>query len=474
MGLSDYLGNDRFLDVPRLIQKDKLGEAFPGLLPDQERVVAQDFPWVVDGEYVYLDSGSTSLEPASIISQIAEYKLKHMRGSDHSEGKVAAKAATGLNHTRELLRQFFGAQDFWTPFTPGTTGSSNTLGIRFDYKPGDLIFFTSSEHNSQRATQRGFAKLWNRMFTLEGLSGVDFGYVPINQEGRLDLEYLGNVISEKKQGRVLLYLIHISNFSGVINPIKQISGMFKAELNERGMIYLDIAQSAGHMPISLNELGVHYGGISAHKMYGPQGIGAFFIKKGYEEHLTDLLSGGNAVKFNTDNHLVPADMPQRLEPGTQNIEGAIEWRMAIEWLMNIGMDKVEAHDTAIGKYLLQELQKINGLDLYGPKEYKERAGVISVNIGPAELRNYNEVASRLYDARIFVRQGPFCADALVDQLLGTGFCEYVDRQMETGQPVDMSQKPGAVRATSALYVTPMHAYKYVKTLDRIAKEILAN
>ncbi len=147
-------------------------------------------------------------------------------------------------------------------------------------------------------------------------------------------------------------------------------------------MYLDIAQSSGHVPINLDDLDVDFAGVSSHKMFGPMGIGAVFIKKGGEKILHGDISGGSAVRLVSRYAVAKADAPAKFEPGTQDIEGAIEWGFALDYLSKIGMNRIEQHDRALGQYFLAEVKKIPGITVLGPNELVDRTSVFTFVVGP--------------------------------------------------------------------------------------------
>ncbi|MCX6707000.1 MAG: aminotransferase class V-fold PLP-dependent enzyme, partial [Candidatus Woesearchaeota archaeon] len=322
--LDDYL-KGRFVDIPRILSDGKESRLFPGLLRDVEAIRKSDFPLFDKERRVYLDSTATSQEPQTIKDMMHEYRSTHIRGSDHSKNSAESREAQ-LRHdeSRQKLAAFFNSHNYLVGFTSGTTDSSNWIASRFPFEKGDVLLITEAEHNSQILTARNIAKD----------KGVEVSYVPvILPEGRLNLDYLRKFVSKRKEGKIILNLVHASNVSGVINPVREIRDI----IGEKGFIYLDMAQSAGHLPIDLDGLDIDFAGISAHKMYGPMGVGAIFINKKSERHVTNRISGGSAVNLVSRWFTDPSGLPARFEPGTQNLEGAIEFGFALDYLSQIGM-----------------------------------------------------------------------------------------------------------------------------------------
>ena len=431
----------------------------PGLLPDIQEIRAVDFPLLVNTGRIYLDSTATSQEPQSVKNRMHLYRSQTIRGSNHSKNSTEAREAQyAFEEVRQKLIKFFHAQNYIVGFTGGTTDSSNWVATRFPFKRGDLLVLTDVEHNSQIVTARNMARR----------AGADVAYVPANaRDGRIDLNALRAIVNKRKKGNILLDLVHVSNVTGIINPVKEIRNI----IGKRGFIYLDMAQSAGHIPIDLDLLDIDFAGVSSHKMYGPMGIGALFINKKSERYITNCISGGSAVKLVSRWLTAYADGSARLEPGTQDLEGAIEWGYAIDYLANIGMDRIEAHDKALADYFIGELQKIKGIRIYGPPNMKNRTAVITFT-GKALGMDHERIAQELDQRGISVRDGCFCAHLYVSQQLGAPAIVHEARtaMMKLGLFENLLMLPGAVRVSFAFYNTIDEAHMAVEAIGEIMEK----
>lgn len=430
-----------------------------GLLPNIDKIRSRDFPLFEKYGRIYLDSTATSQEPQSVKDKMHEYRSTHIRGSNHSKNSAEAREAQQRQEeSREKLKRFFGSYNYLTGFTAGTTDSSNWVATRFPFEKGDVLVITEAEHNSQILTARNMARE----------KGADVYYVPVNlPDGRLDLERFRKIVSQRKKGKILLDLVHASNVSGVINPVEEIREI----LGNRGFIYLDMAQSAGHIPINLDKLDVDFAGLSAHKIYGPTGIGAVFINKKSQRYITNRISGGSAVDLISEWFTNSPKSQARFEPGTQNLEGVIEFGFVLDYLKEIGMDKIEAHDQEVGKYFLGQLLKIPGVNIYGPTDFKNRTSTIAFNVGSYKRKNYDKVAQELDKEGISLRDGCFCAHIYAAQLLGIPKILNDARAglMKIGVSAELMKLPGAVRASFAFYNTPEEAYTALTKIEKIAK-----
>jgi cysteine desulfurase / selenocysteine lyase len=459
MSINDYLDDEGFIKIPEIVKEKLITSLFSGLLPNIVNIRQTDFPLFDKLGRVYLDSTATSQEPQSVKDKMHEYRKTHIRGSNHSRNSAEAREAQErFEETRETLRNFFHASNYSIGFTSGTTDGSNWVATRFPFCTNDLLIITEMEHNSQILTARNFAES----------NGVDIAYVPIAlPEGKLNLDFLKDIVkSRKNKGKILLNLVHASNVSGVINPIKEIREI----LGNYGFIYLDMAQSAGHIPIDLDDLDVDFANVSSHKMYGPMGVGAIFVNNESKRFISTKVSGGSAIKLVSRFFVSQADEPARFEPGTQDLEGIIEWKFALDYVSKVGMQKIENHDKELGKYFIGELSKIKGVRIYGPKNFKDRTATVTFNLGCFIRKNYDDVASELDKRGISVRDGCFCAHIYTSQLIG------IPRWMQDGRTLAMNlglsdnllKLPGAVRASFAFYNNLTDAYTSVEAIKELS------
>lgn len=429
---------------------------YPGTLPNVHEIRALDFPLFDAYNRIYLDSSATTQEPQSVKNLMYDYRSHTLRGSNHSKNSTEAREANlRFEEAREKLELFFNAKNYIVAFTGGTTDSSNWLALRFPFEKDDLLILTCIEHNSQIVTARNMAQKM----------GAKIEYIPDNPtNGQIDLVKLHSVISNHKKGKILLNLVHSSNVTGIINPVREIRQM----MGERGFIYLDMAQTAGHCPIDLDSLDVDFAGISSHKMYGPMGIGAIFINKKSNRYIPNTVSGGSAVKLVSYWFTAYAEGHARFEPGTQDIEGAIEWGLTIDYLQKIGMVNIAAHDSSLGKLFISELMTIPKIKILGPTDIKSRNSIVTFT-GKTFGTDHERIACELDKQGISVRDGCFCAHIYVSSQLGAPEIVHEIRtsMMKLGVFSDLMLIPGAVRISFAFYNNVDEVYKTVETIRRI-------
>jgi cysteine desulfurase/selenocysteine lyase len=422
------------------------------IFPEQDRIRQKDFPLLDSLNRIYLDNTATSQEPLEVLRKMYHFRRYNLRGSNHSENSEEAKNYDQLVKTaREKLTNFFHASNYCTVFTKNTTDSSNIIGCRFPFDKNSVFIVTEMEHNSEIVTFVNHVQK----------AGGSVLYTPITAEGRLDLEKLDDLIKECK-GQVLLNVVHIANFTGVINPI----GDIKKKYGDKIFVYADLAQSGGHLPIDLDDMNVDFAGTSAHKMNGPMGMGALFIRKDRVDMLSKEIAGGGAVKRVTKEKFIYMDSPACFEPGTQDLEGAIEFGYAMDYLADIGMERIHEYDHTLTKYFHDELRKIKGVTLFGPVDFIDRSSIVSFNVNG--IYSHNPTARALNEKNISVRNGCFCAHIYVAKMVGLSDAEYQDI---VSKDVSYEELPGAVRASFSFYNNLRDADHALTAIEDLSRTI---
>ncbi len=425
------------------------------MLPDLEGIRQRDFPLLDATGRVYLDNAAMAQVPHSVIDEMHEYRKTHLRGSNHGhESDESRDMHRQYALAKKTVRDFFGAGDDHIAFTSGTTESANNIATRLRFDAGDLLLLTDLEHNSNMLTATNFARG----------RGVDVAYVPATEDGRLALEEMARLAHGRK-GRVYACVSSASNVTGVRNSTKEI----KKLLGHNGVLLSDEAQSAPHGFLNFDDSGSDFAYLSAYKLGGPTGLGILFIRRGAEQYLDNKISGGSAVTLVGRSSFVPAPEPAASEPGTKNLEGVIEFRMLLEYLSRIGMDKIEKHERALGNYFLRGLMATGNVTVYGPRDIRDRVPVFPFNIGPSEL-NYSEMASALNGKGISVRSGCFCAHNYLARLLGIpdDVHEGILARVREGESKEAAEVKGAVRVVFSYYNTPQDAYRAVQAIRELA------
>jgi len=375
------------------------------------RVVRQDFPifkrTIRDGKrLVYLDSGATSQKPNSVIESESNFYRRHNAAVHRGAHQLAEEATDAYEGAREIVAKFLGGSVDEIIFTKGATESLNLLAYafsnggsdnRFNVTSKDRIVVTEMEHHANLIPWQQLAKR----------SGAELKWFEVTPDGRLDLSNLAEVI---KPNTKVVALTHQSNVLGTVNPLAAIV----ARAHEVGaVVVLDACQSAPHMPVNVKELGVDFLTFSGHKAIGPTGIGVLWGRAELLKDLPPFLFGGSMIESVTMTDATWAPSPRRHEAGVPNMAQAVGLGAALEYLMQIGMAEIYAHEQKLGDYLLKRLQEIPELKLVGPLTMNERGAVASFTLGeihPHDLGQYLDAQG------IAVRTGHHCAWPLTRKL----------------------------------------------------------
>lgn len=363
--------------------------------------IREDFPIlhqkIYNRQLVYFDNAATTQRPQQVIDALNQ-TYTHYYGNIHRAAHfLADKATEAYEQTREKARVLINAESReQIIFTKGTTESINLAAFSFGeafIEAGDEIIVSEMEHHSNIVP-------WQLM---AGRKGAKILMLPIDDNGRLMIEKLDELITPRTK---LIAVAHISNVLGTINPIKQIAEI----AHGKGIrIFVDGAQAAPHLKIDVQELDVDFYAFSAHKMYGPNGVGVSYGKKELLEQLPPYQGGGemiSEVKFSGTTY---NELPYKFEAGTPNISGVIAFGAAIDYLQKIGFENLAAWEHELLEYATEKLLAIPGLSIYGTQSQK--SGVISFNV---EGAHFFDLGTMLDKFGIAVRTGHHCADPLMD------------------------------------------------------------
>ncbi|OQO71184.1 cysteine desulfurase [Enterococcus villorum] len=373
-----------------MIPAEKIREDFPIL-----------FQEVNDEPLVYLDNAATTQKPKTVIEALKKY-YEHDNANVHRGVHTLAERATlAYEAAREKVRKFIHANETAEVlFTRGTTTSLNWVAQSFGQafvQAGDEILLSYMEHHSNIIPWQQLAKK----------TGAKLKYMDLTPDGFLDMEQAKNLITSKTK---IVSIAHVSNVLGVINPIKELGKMVHAQ---GGILVVDGAQSAPHMKVDVQELDCDFFAFSGHKMCGPTGIGVLYGKRKWLEQMQPVEFGGEMIDFVELYDSTWKELPWKFEAGTPNIAGAIALGQAIDYLESVGLDNIHHYEEELTTYVLPQLQKIEGLTIYGPKDPAARTGVIAFNL---DGLHPHDVATALDMEGVAVRAGHHCAQPLLNYL----------------------------------------------------------
>ena len=377
---------------------------------------------------VYFDNTATSQTPASVVDEIQRI-YTHSKANVHRGVHTLSQEMTDLQEKcREKLRNYINADSIEeVVFTRGTTEGINLVAASFGsrFKEGDEVILTVMEHHSNIVP-------WQ---LLRERAGIVIRVADINERGELDLEHFKSLFNERT---VMASFCHVSNVLGTVNPVKEMT----AYAHSKGVpVLIDGAQASPHIKIDMKDIDCDFYVFSSHKMYGPTGIGVLYGRKKLLEEMPPYQGGGEMIGKVTFEHTTFADLPFKFEAGTPDFVGIAAFSKAIDFIEEIGMERIAAHEHALLEYTQERMQKIPGIRIFGTSPGK--GAVISFLAGNSHPYDLGLLLDK---QGVEVRTGHHCAMPLMDRL---GI-------------------PGTVRASFAVYNTFAEADAFLKALTRAA------
>jgi cysteine desulfurase/selenocysteine lyase len=360
--------------------------------------IKKDFPIFFDSDLVYLDNAATTQKPQSVLDEVDSLYREANANVHRALYSLGSEATERFENSRKKVAKYIGANsEKEIVFTSGTTESINLLArsIGNTLKPGDEILISEMEHHSNIVPWQMTAQR----------TGATLKYLSIKETGELDISNPEKYFTSNTK---IISLTHMSNVLGTINPIKKLS----AKAHQVGAIMIvDGAQGASHLPMDVQDLGCDFYAFSGHKMLGPTGIGVLWGKTEHLEEMDPFMGGGEMIDTVTMESSTWNDIPYKFEAGTPNFAQAVGLGAAIDYLQNIGMDNIAAHEQMLIEYALGKLNQIDGLRIHGSA--KDRGGVISFNIDGIHP---HDLAQFLNEDNIAIRVGHHCAQPLLKTL----------------------------------------------------------
>ena len=351
---------------------------------------------------VYLDSSATSLTPKQVIDKMNEYYNKYNANIHRGVHKLSELATQEYELAHKKVADFINADEQEVIFTKGTTESLNLLAYSLTnaLKAGDEIILTQMEHHSNLVP-------WQQLANEKGLI---VNYIKVNQEGTLDMDSFKNLLNEKTR---IVAVTHMSNVLGTVNDIKTLA---EYAHNVNAIFVVDGAQSAPHMKVDVKDLDCDFFAFSAHKMFGPTGIGVLYGKEHLLEQMKPFNYGGDMISEVTFSETTWNDIPWKFEAGTPNIAGGIGLGASVDYINKLGIQNIKEYIEELTQYTLEKLSKIEGIKIYGLTD-KSRGPAISFSLKGIHP---HDVAEILNKEGIAIRGGHLCAMPLVNSVLGAG------------------------------------------------------
>ncbi len=362
-----------------------------------------DFPILareINGKpLAFLDSAASSQKPIAVLDAMDHFMRTSYANIHRGAYTLSEDATRAYERARKNVAKFINARSAREViYTRNTTESINLVARTWadaNLRPGDVILLTEMEHHSnivpwQLAAQR---------------TGAQVVYAPITDEGELDLAAFDALLEEHRPR--LVAITHMSNVLGTLPPLGDIIPKAHAV---GALVLVDGAQGAPHLPVDVRALDCDFYAFSAHKMLGPSGIGILWGRAELLEEMPPFMGGGDMIREVTTDGSTWNDLPWKFEAGTPAITEAVGLGAAVDYLRQLGMERVHAHERAITAYALERLRGIDGLTIYGPPSAERRGGVISFTLG--DIRPH-DLATLLDREGVAVRAGHHCAQPLM-------------------------------------------------------------
>ena len=396
--------------------------------------IRKDFPILGREVYgkplVYLDNGATTQKPRQVVDAITE-EYYSVNANVHRGVHFLSQEATRLHEaSRERVRSFINASSTSEIiFTRGTTEAINLLAASFGeafLHEGDEVIVSTMEHHSNIVP-------WQ---LLEQRKGIRLRVIPITDRGEICLDAYKALFNERTR---LVSVTHVSNVLGTVNPIRE---MIRIAHEHDIPFAVDGAQGVPHIKVDVQELDADFYAFSAHKVYGPTGIGVLYGKEQWLDRMPPYQGGGEMIQTVSFERTTFNELPYKFEAGTPDYIGTTAFARALDYVSALGIENISVHEKKLTDYALQRLREIPEMRIIG--EAEERGAVISFNVGDIHPSDLGTLLDRL---GVAVRTGHHCAQPLM-QRMGI---------------------PGTVRASFALYNTLEEVDALVAALDRVRK-----
>ena len=360
--------------------------------------IKKDFPILENKNITYLDSGATTQKPIQVIKAVEEFYQKYNANPHRGAYSLSVESTEQYENTRTKIAKFINAKHREEIiFSKNATESLNLIAYSYgldNLKKDDEVVISIMEHHSNLVP-------WQKMTKQ---TGSELNYMYINENYEITDKEIENKITDKTK---IVGITHVSNVLGTINNVKKI---IKYAHKKGAIVIVDASQSIPHMKIDVQDLDADFLVFSGHKMLAPLGIGVLYGKREILNKMTPFLMGGDMIEYVYEQETTFAPLPNKFEAGTQNVEGVIGLGAAIDYIENLGYNKIQEIEHEVISYARQELSKLDYLTLYTTPNEENHSSVISFNINGVHP---HDVASILDSEGVCVRSGNHCAQPLM-------------------------------------------------------------
>jgi cysteine desulfurase / selenocysteine lyase len=380
---------ERVLPVPGVVLPGTGPEAFPVLRRE------------VDGRpLVYLDSSATSQTPQVVIDAIVDYYTFHRASVHRGVYPLIVEATELFEGARERIAGWVGSTVAETISTANATASVNLVAHswgRDNLGPGDLVVVSEMEHHSDVVP-------WQLICAERG---AELAYIPFGQDGMLDQDVYMRLLEREPK---LVCLVHVSNVLGTINPVAEMVTQARAA---GAVTLIDGSQAVPQIPVWLPDVGADFYAWTGHKVYGPTGIGVLHGRRELLERMPPFISGGHMISQVLENESTWAELPGKFEAGTSQIAEAIGLGAAVQFVQELGIDRIREHELALTRELLARISQQPDIRVHGPLAAEDRGALVSFELDGAHPHDIGEILGR---EGVCVRTGHHCAQPLMRRL----------------------------------------------------------
>ena len=384
--------------------------------------IRDDFPILQNRKMAYLDSGATTQKPKQVIEAIEKFYENNNANPHRGAYSLSIEATEEYENTRKKIAKFINARyEEEIIFSKNASESLNLVAYSYGLdtlKKDDDVVISIMEHHSNLVP-------WQYV---TGKTQSNLKYMYVNENYELSKEEIESKITDKTK---IVAITHVSNVLGTINPVKEI---IKYAHKKGAIVIVDASQSIPHMKIDVQDLDADFLAFSGHKMLAPLGIGVLYGKREILNKMNPFLMGGDMIEYVYEQKTTFAPLPNKFEAGTQNVEGVIGLGAAIDYISNLGYDKIQEIEDELLDYAREELSKLDFLKIYMTPNRKNHSAVISFNIKGIHP---HDVASILDTENVCVRSGNHCAQPLLRYLGEDSTCRMSLYFYNTKQDIDM-------------------------------------
>lgn len=371
---------------------------------------------------VYIDNAATTQKPMQVIEAESDYYKSYNANPHRGAHTLSIKATEAYENTREKVAQFINAKSSKEIiFTKNTTEALNLVAYTYAFQnlnKDDEVVICISEHHSNLIP-------WQQMCKYKQ---AKLKYMYVNKESILSDDEINTKITDRTK---LVCIAHATNTYGVINPIEKV---IKKAHSKGAKVVIDAAQSIPHMKEDVQKLDCDFMAFSGHKMLALMGVGVLYAKEELLDKMKPFLYGGDMIEYVQEQDTTYAELPFKFEAGTQNVGAVISLSKAIDYINDVGYDYILEQERKLTKYTIEELSKVPNIDIYGPKDVKNKVGVVSFNVKDVHP---HDVATILDSYGVAIRSGHHCAQPFLKYMGLTATCRASYYFYNTLEDVDV-------------------------------------